>query len=98
MFCFPRRMPVESPVESFDPRSRGANVTDVVYHVIIYLAVMTVLAIIAFIAGSWSWFIAAASGWGIVVIGHGVYVFIWEAGGQDPLRGRDAIRRAAPES
>lgn len=85
-------------LETASPHTRALHMTDFIYHVLIYLGVVAVLAVIAFLAGSWAWFIAAAAGWGIVVVGQAAYLFLWEAGGGDPLNDREAARTMVQEA
>lgn len=85
-------------IETVPPRTRAVHMTDFIYHALIYLGVVVVLAIIAFLAGSWAWFVAVAAGWGTVVVGQAAYLFLWEAGGGDPLKDREAARTMVQEA
>lgn len=78
--------------------TRGVHLADFIHHVLIYLGVLIVLALIAFFLENWAWFIAVAAGWGIVVLGQAAYLFLWEAGGGDPLADREEARMLSNEA
>jgi len=52
--------------------------TDFILHVFLFAGVMLVLGLIAMLAGSWGWFLAAFFGWGIVLFGQAAYVFVFK--------------------
>lgn len=79
-------------------QKRSAHMTDLIYNSLMYLVVVIILAVIAYFVSSWLWFIAAAAGWGIVLVGQAAYVFLWEAGGGDPMDDRETARKLSEES
>lgn len=84
-----------TPEES---HTQAAHMTECILHLMIFAGVMLLLAITAFFAGSWGWFLAALFGWGIVLLGQAAYVFVWEPRVQDPTENPDTMNQMQEES